>query len=133
VIEVNKDLIQASSYFRNAMLELRRRWKLALSTLSVSSIQLVDLVERADPEFECDIPSPTPDDKLRGRLERYDFRFRRFPATAQLPSPYESLLDLHDRGCILSTEHRIIDIWSPNGEMLGGVAGMIPWQQGTDE
>jgi hypothetical protein len=126
------DSLQPCDHFRETTLELRRRWKVALSTLGVSAIQLVDLVALADPEFECEIPPPSGADKLRGRLERLDVRFRRFPTTSQLLSPYETLLDLHARGCKLLTEHRIIDIWSPAGEMLGGVAGMIPWQQGTN-
>lgn len=114
------------------VLELRDRWKAALSTLGISSVQLVDLVASADPEFECDAPTPVGEDKLRDRLERLDYRFRRFPKTSSLRSPYESLMILHDQGCDLITEHRIIDIWSPSGEMLGGVAGMISWQRETD-
>lgn len=117
---------------RETVLELRDRWKAALSALGISTIQLVDLVASADPEFECEVPIPVGTDKLRDRLERLDCRFRRFPQTSSLRSPYESLLNLHDQGCKLLTEHRIIDIWSPSGEMLGGVAGMIPWQRQTD-
>ena len=124
---MSKDGLDASTCLRDATLELRRRWKLALSTLGISSIQLVDLVELADPRFECDVSPPSSDDVLRARLERYDYRFQRFPLTAKLASPYEMLLVLHDQGCSLITEHRIIDMWSPSGEMLGGVAGLVPW------
>jgi hypothetical protein len=115
--------------FREMVLELRARWTAALSALGISEIQLVDLVETTDPAFECEIPIPAGEDKLRDRLERLDHRFRSYPKTASLRSPYEILIHLHDQGCTLITEHRIIDIWSPAGEMLGGVAGMIPWQQ----
>ena len=73
---------------RETVLELRARWKAALSALDISTIQLVDLVASADPEFECDIPLPTGKDKIRDRLERLDYRFRRFPKTASLRSPY---------------------------------------------
>ncbi|MBI1249792.1 hypothetical protein GC197_18350 [bacterium] len=114
---------------RKMVLELRARWKAALSALGISEIQLVDLVESADPAFECEVPIPKGEDRLRDRLEHLDYRFQRFPKTASLGSPYEILIHLHDQGCTLITEHRIIDIWSPTGEMLGGVAGMIPWQQ----
>jgi hypothetical protein len=114
---------------REMVLELRARWKAALSALGISEIQLVDLVETTDPAFECEIPIPAGEDELRDRLERLDRRFRSYPKTASLGSPYEILIHLHDQGCTLITEHRIIDIWSPAGEMLGGVAGMIPWQQ----
>ena len=124
--------IRDTDRLRETVLELRARWKAALSALGISTIQLVDLVASADPEFECDAPIPTGKDKLRNRLERLDHRFRRFPKTASLRSPYEILIKLHDQGCNLITEHRIIDIWSPSGEMLGGVAGRIPWQQETD-
>ena len=117
---------------RERVLELRAQWKAALSALGISEIQLVDLVESADPAFECEVPIPKGEDRLRDRLERLDYRFRRFPKTASPRSPYETLMHLHDQGCTLIIEHRIIDIWSPTGEMLGGVAGMIPWQQEPD-
>jgi hypothetical protein len=129
VPEVNE--IIDTDRLREAVLELRDRWKAALSALGISTIQLVDLVASADPEFECDVPTPVGKDKLRDLLERLDCRFRRFPKTSSLRSPYESLMRLHDQGCNVITEHRIIDIWSPSGEMLGGVAGMIPWQRET--
>lgn len=122
----------ATTFLRNTVLELRRRWKNATETLGITSIQLVDLVEMADPEFACATPPHSSENSLRDRLEGFDFRFRNFPATKHLPSPYEMLILLHDQGCKLFTEHRIIDIWSPEGEMLGGVCGSIPWQHSND-
>lgn len=117
---------------RETVLELQARWKTAQASLGVSTIQLVDLVALADPDFEGEVATAADNIKLRDRLERLDRRFRQFSKTALLHSPYETLLCLHDHGCKLVTEQRTIDIYSPDGEMLGGVAGVIPWQQPTD-
>ncbi|WP_146676537.1 hypothetical protein [Pirellula sp. SH-Sr6A] len=94
VPDVNE--ILDTNRLRETVLELRARWKAALSALDISTIQLVDLVASADPEFECDVPLPTGKGKLRDRLERLDYRFQIFPKTVSLFSPYEILTYLHD-------------------------------------
>lgn len=67
---------------RETVLELQARWKTAQASLGVSTIQLVDLVALADPDFEGEVATAADNIKLRDRLGRLDRRFRQFPKTA---------------------------------------------------